>query len=474
MELQTALRLALDPSRPDVISVVGGGGKSSAVFRIALDLARYGTRAVITHTARIAAFQTEWAPAVVEVLHDTLPYANLMRALDAYGTCLLTGPVVGDRRAGLPPDLVDELAAAADKLGIRAITVEADGSKMRPAKAPAEHEPVLPHATTLLVPVLGLDAIGGVINSRLFHRAELVRQVLSLPPESVAAVRDATDTAADPEDPAVRLTPRQAAALLIHRAGGAKARPPAARLLPMFNKADHPLRLVTGRLAARSLVEQGQASLLTAVGSTAGEPVVERWGPIAVVILAAGAATRFGAPKQLAEVNGRPMLVSALATAAALGGPVYVVIGAHAEAVESLLADLPTPLLQQLTGRLHIVKNTAWAYGQASSLHVSVRSLGSEVEAAIWMPVDQPFLQTELLAQLAAAWRRGANLAAPAVQGEMRGAPALFDRTHWPELLEVAGDSGGRSILRRHADQVTLIAASGATLRDIDMPADLT
>ncbi len=209
MQLHTALRLTLDPARPDVISIVGGGGKSSAVFRIALDLAQAGRRAVITHTARIAAFQTAWSPAVVEVLDGTLPLQAIARALDAYNVCLLTGPVVGDRRAGLLPHLVDALAQAADSLGIAAITVEADGSKMRPAKAPAEHEPVLPATTTLLAPILGLDAVGGAIDSRLFHRDELVRQVLGLPPGS-----------------SDRFTPRQAAELLVHAAGGAKARPP--------------------------------------------------------------------------------------------------------------------------------------------------------------------------------------------------------------------------------------------------------
>ena len=67
MELHHALRLNLHPAHPDVIAVVGGGGKSSTVFRIGLDLAAAGYRAVITHTARIAAFQTAWSPAVVEV-----------------------------------------------------------------------------------------------------------------------------------------------------------------------------------------------------------------------------------------------------------------------------------------------------------------------------------------------------------------------------------------------------------------------
>ena len=141
MQLASALRLRLDPDQPDVIAVVGGGGKSSIAFRIALDLAQAGQRAVITHTARIAAFQTAWAPAVVETTEDHLPLAALAQALDKYGVCLLTGPVVADRRAGLLPATVDALAHHAADLGVAAITIEADGSKMRPVKAPGAHEP---------------------------------------------------------------------------------------------------------------------------------------------------------------------------------------------------------------------------------------------------------------------------------------------------------------------------------------------
>ena len=457
MQLHTALRLSLDPARPDVVSVVGGGGKSSAVFRIALDLAQAGQRAIITHTARIAAFQTAWSPATVEVPGDILPWAEIAGALDKHNVCLLTGPVVADRRAGLPPHLVDELALAGANLGITAITVEADGSKMRPAKAPAEHEPVLPAATTLLAPVLGLDAVGAPINSRLFHRDELVRGVLELP-----------------ETGEVRFTPRHAADLLEHPAGGAKARTTGSRLLPIFNKADTPLRLLYGRLAARHLVTRGQASLLTAVGDTSGDPVLERWGTVAIVILAAGASTRFGAPKQLAAVDGRPMLVTALAAAATLPGPIFVVTGAYAAEVEALLGSLPAALQYQFGDRLRVLHNPHWALGQASSLHVSVRGLPDYVQAGIWMPVDQPYLDPVLLAQLAAAWRHGADLAAPAVNGELRGAPALFDRRYWPDLLLVEGDSGGRSILRRHIARVHAVHTAEAALRDVDSPQNLT
>jgi len=304
--------------------------------------------------------------------------------------------------------------------------------------------------------MLGLDAVGGEIDDRLFHRAALVRSVLDLVPEDSAF-----------------LTPQRAARLLVHARGGAKALPATARLLPILNKADQPLRLLSGRLAAAWLAAQGQSALLSSVGNTAGDPVCERWGEVATVILAAGASARLGRPKQVEPVEGAPMLLRSLAVAAGQPGPVYVVTGAHRPLVLALLDQLPGELARCLEGRLQVIDNPDWQTGQASSLHASLRALGPAVEAAIWMPVDQPYLDAGLLARLVAAWRRGADLAAPSVEGEVRGAPALFDRMHWPALFDVHGDVGGRSVLRRFAAEVVTVPATARSLRDIDFNRDL-
>ena len=61
---------------------------------------------------------------------------------------------------------------------------------------------------------------------------------------------------------------------------------------------------------------------------------------------------------------------------------------------------------------------------------------------------------------------------APLVDGEMRGAPALFGRQTWPELLSLRGDMGGRSLLRRHASRVSTVSTVASTLLDIDTPRD--
>src|SRR5690606_12075971 len=117
------------------------------------------------------------------------------------------------------------------------------------------------------------------------------------------------------------------------------------------------------------------------------------------------------------------------------GQPVVLVTGAHAARVEAEAAPLAANHAQ-----VTVVHNPHWESGQASSMHAGLAALHPTVEAAIFVPVDQPFVPPALLRRLIQCWRTGAPLAAPRVEGEIRGAPALFDRTLWPELLAVRGD----------------------------------
>jgi molybdenum cofactor cytidylyltransferase len=106
-------------------------------------------------------------------------------------------------------------------------------------------------------------------------------------------------------------------------------------------------------------------------------------------------------------------------------------------------------------------------------MQTGLRALSATCDAAIFLPVDQPYVEPVLLQQLAAIWQEGAVIAAPVVAGELRGAPALFDRSLWPELHQVKGDVGGRPVLRAHAGQVHTIDTPAAWLRDVDTPQDL-
>ena len=457
MDLVTALRLEEDERSPVVISLTGAGGKTSTMHRLADELSARGVRVVCTATTRLAAYQVEATESVVMMAGAVLPHIEIARMLDRHGQCLLVRPEMAEddvqKYPGVPRQLVDELVNQSDRLGFGAVIVEADGSKMLPLKAPAAHEPPVPVTTTIMAPVVGLDALGRRIDETQVHRPERVRDVLGL--------------AADAE---VRVTPERIARLLLDPLGGHKGLPARARFLPILNKAEAMPERAGARIAARIMAGNGVSSLVASTGCVQCEPVHERWGPTAAVVLAAGAGRRFGEPKQLVEVDGEPLAVRAVKTMLESGVErVIVVTGAYAdETVNCVKARFGDGL-----PHVRFVHNATWWTGQAGSMHAALHALGEEMQAVIFLPVDQPFVPAALLRRLLQLWREGCGLAAPQVDGHIRGAPGLFDRAYWPELLQVRGDKGGRDVLRKYASQVGVVDVDGRVLVDVDTPSDL-
>jgi molybdenum cofactor cytidylyltransferase len=185
---------------------------------------------------------------------------------------------------------------------------------------------------------------------------------------------------------------------------------------------------------------------------------------IAAIILAAGASSRMGRPKQLLDWGGRPLVrvVAEQALAAQLDD-VIVMVGGAGDAVTAALAGLA----------LRVVDNPAYAEGQSTSLRAGVAALGPAVAAAVVMLGDQPFVTAAIVERLIAEWRAtGAAIVAPSYRGR-RGNPVLFARAIFPELLAVAGDQGARAILAAHAAELRLVPFDDdRPLADIDTPAD--
>ncbi len=479
MQLHHALRL---PSEAlSVVTLVGAGGKTSALFRLADEAVARGRRVVTTTTTHIFAAQAEQAPARLEVKPDAIDWAALEAQLARHGHCLVWSPPGGrsagagdspttasptdSKRQGLPPEIVDALAARAGDLGISLIAIEGDGSRRRPVKAPASHEPVIPACTTHLVPVAGLDGLGLPLDEPYVHRPEQVRALLQ------------------EEDASTRLTPRMLGRLLVEPYGrgesreergertppGSASRPWGARLIPLLNKAESAPRLAAARLIAHRLSQQNQPALIGAVGTESRTAIRERWGATTAVVLAAGESRRMGQPKQLLRWQEEPLVTRAARIALESGASETVVVtGAVGEQVEAALG----PLREAGRGRLRVIFNPNWQDGQAGSVRAAVEALPAVCEAALFLPVDQPRLPAALLRRLWQRWRGGSDLAAVAVDGAVRGAPAVFDRRFFGRLRQVQGDRGGGRLLRRHAGEVSAIEAPGEWLVDVDTPED--
>ena len=252
MKLADALSLKND----DVVALVGGGGKTTAMFRLAREIVERGGRAVTTTTTRIFAAQIALAPAHVMAAEATRE--RVAAALMAHRNVLVIGPREPEtgKAEGVSLELFHDLRAWFPDA---CLLNEADGSRMRPFKAPAGHEPVIPPETTLVVPVVGADVFGATLDDDHVHRPELIGALTGAPLGSV-------------------ITPEIVAGVLAHLDGGRKGVPPHARVVVMINKVDGLAdRSPAHDTAARLLREPAiQSVVLTAV--RAKKPVLEVCG----------------------------------------------------------------------------------------------------------------------------------------------------------------------------------------------------
>jgi molybdenum cofactor cytidylyltransferase len=181
------------------------------------------------------------------------------------------------------------------------------------------------------------------------------------------------------------------------------------------------------------------------------------------VVLAAGASTRFGSPKQLVRVAGRPLLHTAVTRAAEVAGnALIVVLGAGA-------AQL-APLLKHSPGS--VVVNQDWREGIASSIRVGVARLPATCAGVMLVLADQAAVSADDLKRLAGTWRKQPQYITAALYSGLCGAPAIFPRSTFRELAELRGDEGARLLLRRNADRIVRVPMPSAAL-DIDTPEDL-
>ncbi|MGH8260475.1 MAG: nucleotidyltransferase family protein [Steroidobacteraceae bacterium] len=181
------------------------------------------------------------------------------------------------------------------------------------------------------------------------------------------------------------------------------------------------------------------------------------------VVLAAGASSRFGSPKQLVRVHGRPLLHRATANAMEVAGQaVIVVLGAHAADLSPLLGHSPAT----------IVINREWAEGIASSIRAAIAHLPASCDGVLITLADQAAVTAEDLQRLAGAWRRQPLCIAAARYAGTLGVPAIFPRSDFPALAGLRGDRGAAAILRRSRDRVVGVDLANAGI-DIDTPEDL-
>lgn len=182
-----------------------------------------------------------------------------------------------------------------------------------------------------------------------------------------------------------------------------------------------------------------------------------------VLVLAAGASTRLGQPKQLVRIGGRPVLHAVVSNATALAGhAVTVILGAHAGELSRLLGHSPAS----------VIVNRHWEEGMASSIRCGMSALPAACEAVLILLGDQVAVTAEDLKRLAGAWKDQEGVIAASTYDQHLGVPAIFPRVCFSELSELRGDHGARRILERNNYRVVRVPMPNAAV-DLDTPEDL-
>jgi len=188
---------------------------------------------------------------------------------------------------------------------------------------------------------------------------------------------------------------------------------------------------------------------------------------IAGILLAAGQSTRFGSNKLLQPLPGSETSV-AVQSAKNL-------LGALPKSIAVVREDDHELASQLVNTGIEIIQNPAPKLGMSSSIHIGIKYFSKIHSIQGWAIVlaDMPFINTQVIGQVADLVTNGALIAAPQYNNQ-RGHPVAFSRQLEGELLRLEGDNGARLIIEKHRNQLQLVdVSSNGILHDIDLPSDL-
>ena len=250
------LEEALDIRSGEVISLVGGGGKTTLMFTLARELAQGGKSVITTTTTRIREPSSAESPFLLVEADEEQMVEALLQSVDKYRHITLASQKsTSGKLKGISPELVVRLAELNQ---VSCIIVEADGAARKSLKAPNPTEPVIPSSTSLVIPVVGIDAVGCRLTGEDVFRPEIVSKLIGLPIGEVVSI--------------------EAIALLItHPMGMIKGSPDRARIIPFINKMDLDEALSRGRDLADKILSTRHPQIKQVIlGQTQlPEPVVE-------------------------------------------------------------------------------------------------------------------------------------------------------------------------------------------------------
>jgi probable selenium-dependent hydroxylase accessory protein YqeC len=199
------------------IALVGGGGKTTLLFALAEALCKAGRRVVTGTTTKVRLAESRLALKSVFLSSDPDWERSLRAGLDSHGHVFFGEEILPSGKVtGITKSLADTLWR---RPWIDHMILETDGAAGRPVKAPASHEPVIPDSATMVIAVMGLDALGAPFDEKHVFRMDRFEKITGLKPGET-------------------LTAGGLARVFEGREGLFKGTPPMARRVVFLNKLD--------------------------------------------------------------------------------------------------------------------------------------------------------------------------------------------------------------------------------------------
>jgi len=184
-----------------------------------------------------------------------------------------------------------------------------------------------------------------------------------------------------------------------------------------------------------------------------------------IVILAAGASTRLGKPKQLLQYRGKTLLAHAINEA----------VNSNADAVVVILGKDANLFKKEIDERkVRVAINSSWEEGMASSVRLGLDTLLNDkpyIDSVIFMVCDQPHISSSILNELIIIQQKTTKQIVICNYGDSIGPPALFHKKYFKDLMKLSGDAGARKIIQQNMNDVATILFPEGDI-DIDTEED--
>ena len=237
-----SLKEALDIHPKEVISLVGAGGKTTLMFSLAQELTTHEKIVITTTTTKILPPSSSDTPYLFISQEEKEIVAFILKKASTLGHITIASELLvgSGKLQGINPLLASRLIKLSP---VNYIIVEADGASRRPLKAPdLSFEPVIPQHTSLVIPVIGIDALGCELKEEYVFRSEIAAKLTGL---SLGET----------------ISPEAIVTLMFHPSGIIRGSPVNARIIPFINKMDLLADLSEARDLASKILEAGHPQI---------------------------------------------------------------------------------------------------------------------------------------------------------------------------------------------------------------------